>query len=195
MGALESGQEQVDSKAGGMSHRATVTGIIMILLGVLAPIMISYMSYMGTYDLSIQSLLWYYHVGPYGFDFLFFPLLLLFSTFPFLILRMVPVLVIYRYYQGKMTRRRAFIGVAAGDLLFLIEGLFILLVSMAFMSYYLIIPTPFQMLIGFLILWRFPVPEPTKPWDDVEKAKPWWEKESAEVQEPTTDKKEEETPW
>ena len=42
--------------------------------------------------------------------------------------------------------------------------------------YFMVIPLPIQMIVGILILWRSPLPEPVTPWDDVVESKSWWEK-------------------
>ena len=45
----------------------------------------------------------------------------------------------------------------------------------------LMLPLPFQLIFGFLVLWRYPIPEPTTPWkiaSDDSEPKSWWEKSS-----------------
>jgi hypothetical protein len=195
MRALEPGQNQVELQADDMLHLGSISGVVIVLSGVLAPIMISSLGYVGNYDFSIQSLLWYFHIGTFGSDFQFLPFYATFSIFPYLVLRMVPAYVTFRYYQGRTSRRRALFGLMIGDLLFLIEGIPFFLFAISFINSYFILPFPFQMLVGFLILWRFPIPEPTKPWESSEETKPWWEKESDDVPVSSDSKNDEDRLW
>jgi len=189
MGAIESGPSEIVLKTNDMSRFAKITGVTMILLGVLAPILISWSSYPGYYNFSIQSIVWALNLGTYGSSFQIIPFYYIFSTFPMLILRLVPASVIFRYYQGKTTRRRALIGIIVGDILFLAEGLLFLIISFSmFMSPFFLIPFPLQMLVGLFLLWRYPIREPTKPWESSKVTKLWWEKESDEIVESSNDK-------
>jgi hypothetical protein len=180
MGAFESGSNSADMHVKDMSRIANPTGVTIALLGLLAPIMMTWISYPGYVSLSIQASLWFFNLGSFGSGFQFIPLSAIFSMFPLLILRMVPAYVIVRYYHGKTTRKRALIGVMVGDILFLAMGLLIFVSSYMFVGSNLLVPLPFEMLAGFLVLWRFPIPEPTKPWEGSDETKPWWERESSE---------------
>jgi len=48
-----------------------------------------------------------------------------------------------------------------------------------------------MMIIGLLLLWRFPVDEPTVPWEDTEEPKSWWEETTEETTEPADN----DQPW
>jgi hypothetical protein len=196
MGAIEIRPNETSLKTNDTSRFAKITGVIMILLGLLAPILISWSSYSGYYDFSIQSIIWALYLGTYGSGFQFIPFYFIFSAFPMLILRLVPASVIFRYYQGKTTRRRALIGMIVGDILFIAEGLLFFIISFSmFMSYYFLIPFPLQMVIGLFILWRFPIHEPTKPWESSKETKPWWEKESDDLTESSDAKDDKNNLW
>jgi hypothetical protein len=182
MGELASGSNETSLKTNNMPRLAKIAGVIMILLGALAPITISWYSSFGSYDITIQSLFWMLYLGSFGPFFQIIPFYVIFSSFPILILRLVPASMIFRYYQGKTTRRRALIGIMVGDIFFLAEGFLFLVISFSmFMGSYFVIPFPLQMLVGFFILWKFPIREPTKPWESSKETKPWWEKESSEI--------------
>ena len=154
---------------------------IVLILGLFAPIMMSMFNYGWTNDLSIQSMIWMYNSSPYMFSFFGFSLIPPYawaSMFPFLLLRMVPVFQIHRYYNGKTTRKRAFIASFVGDGIFLVLVLPTLIMSIPFSSFYIMLPLPFQMIVAILILWRSPLPTPTTPWESEEKPKSWWDKTS-----------------
>jgi hypothetical protein len=153
--------------------------VVVLLLGVLAPFMMSVFYFRWGNEFVIMSMFWMYNqstalIEPYGFSLI--PLYALFSMLPFMLLRILPVYQIYRYYNGKTTRRRAFIASSAGDGVFLYTGLIPLIFSILFSSSSFTVPLPFQTIVAVLILWRFPIPEPTTPWEPIEKPKSWWEK-------------------
>jgi hypothetical protein len=51
----------------------------------------------------------------------------------------------------------------------------------------LMLPLPFQLIFGLLVLWRYPIPEPTTPWKSEEEPKSWWEKPSDSQKEKPVD--------
>lgn len=195
MGEIRSGQDQVDVRTGELLHFAKIFVAIMILLAILAPVMMTSSGYIGEYDFVMQSFFWYFHVGTFGSGWFFMPFYVAFPTLPYLALRMVPVYMTYRYYREKTTRRRAAIGIIVGDLYFLIMTLPMMILTAMFVGSYLIFPLPVQMLVGFFILWRYPIPEPTKPWEGSEETKPWWEKESGSLRKAPEAKNEEDRLW
>jgi len=180
MGAFESGSNSADLHVKDMSRIANASGVTIALLGLLAPVMMMSANYDGYVDFAIQAILWSFYLVSFGSGFQFISLYAVSTMFPLLILRMVPAYVIVRYYHGKTTRKRALIGVAVGDILFLAEGLLFFVFSYMSMGSFLLVPLPFEMLAGLLVLWRFPIPEPTRPWEGSDETKPWWEKESSE---------------
>jgi len=32
-------------------------------------------------------------------------------------------------------------------------------------------PLPFQIIFGFIVLWKYPIPEPTTPWENISESK------------------------
>ncbi|TFH04106.1 MAG: hypothetical protein E4H14_15450 [Candidatus Thorarchaeota archaeon] len=163
---------------------------IMLLLGLFAPLMMSFYGYgWMTLQFSIQSMFWmYFPDSYYGYTFYGFsimPVEALFSMFPLILLRMVPVSQIYRYYTGKTTRKRAFIASFVGDGLFIIIAIPNLLVSIFFGT--IMLPLPFQLIFSFLLLWKYRIPEPTTPWEGTLEPKSWWEKKSETLQEKPAD--------
>jgi hypothetical protein len=47
----------------------------------------------------------------------------------------------------------------------------------------LIMPLPFQLIFGWIMLWRFPRPEPKTPWESESELKSWWEKKPEDQEE------------
>ena len=188
MGELEEA-ETSESYIPEEKRNSKMIAVIMLLLGLFAPIMIQIFGYgWTTPQVSIQSLFWmyypelYYPSSYYGFTIL--PPIALFSMFPLILLRMVPVSQIYRYYNGKTTRKRAMIASFVGDGLFLIMTIPYLFLS--FMGVFMA-PLPFQLIFGLLVLWRYPIPEPTTPWKSEAGPKLWWETSSDSQQKKPSD--------
>jgi hypothetical protein len=94
---------------------------------------------------------------------------------PFLCFRLVSALQIANYYRGNSTRKRTALILLIGEGPLLLSNTVALLSSLVYPGW-LLIPLPVQMIVGLLILWRFPVPEPTKPWKEQEESGSWWTK-------------------
>jgi hypothetical protein len=181
MGGFEQGLAEDDLQGLDTLRIAKISGVILALSGLLAPVMISWFGYPGDFTFSIQSFLWALYFGTYGSGFQIIPSFAFFSVFPILIMRLVPPSAIVRYYQRKTSRRRALICVMVGDIFFLVEVLLFFVNSLIFMNPYYYFPLPIQMIVGFFILWSFPISEPTKPWESTKETKLWWEKKSGDM--------------
>jgi len=150
----------------------------MLVIALFAPLYGMYQNFGYSWYLSIQSILWAYNSssGMYsGPGFMILPINMIYM-FPLILLRLVPVSQIYRYYQGKTTRRRTIISLFIGDAIVLFFGLTAVLI-MSFGMYLIMIPVAAQIVFGALILWRWPFREPRTPWDSVLEEKQWWEKD------------------
>jgi hypothetical protein len=176
MGDFDSSSEQTDSEDDYSSiSKLAVTALA--LLGFLSPVLYSSYSYGSPMDyfITIQSILWSFSSRPYQHGFSFIPVYLLFSMFPFVILRLAPSAQIRRYYQGKTSRTRTFLIVLVGDIFFLVGGLMMFIMSLFSPYLSLSIPLPFQTIAGWLFLLVRPIREPVIPWEGAEESKPWWE--------------------
>lgn len=158
-----------------MHKKSLIFTAIMLLLGQFAPVLISVFNYSRQPTVIIQGLLWIYQQSPgwYGNGFSIIDSYIMMSMFPFLLLRIAPVLQIYRYYNGKTTRKRAFITAILGDGYTTFSGIFLLFLTIGSDTYH--IPLPFQIIFAFFILLIFRFPEPTAPWKGKEETKSWWE--------------------
>ncbi len=103
--------------------------------------------------------------------------------FPFVILRMVPVVQIHRYYQGKTTRKRTFLIVLVGDIYFIAGSILMLIMTFMFPTYYLVLPLPFQTLAGWLFLIVYRIREPVSPWESVDETNQWWDEKKESMPE------------
>jgi hypothetical protein len=195
MGGFELGSTEDNLQGPDTLRIAKISGVILAISGLLAPVIASWNGYLGNFTFSIQSLLWSLYLGTYGSGFLIDPVFAFFSLFPILILRLVPVSAIVRYYQRKTTRRRAIIGIIVGDIFFLAESVLFFVNLFIFMVPIYYFPLPIQMLVGFFILWKISIPEPTKPWDSANETKPWWEKKSGYMTESSDTKDDENKLW
>lgn len=128
----------------------------------------------------LQSLIWGFISAPpdipysshfYRFEIL--PLEVIIQLFPLVLLRLVPVSQIYRYYQGKTTRRRALIASIFGDGTYMFYPLFMLIFTYAsgLILVTIPIPIPCQFLFCVIVLWRYPIPKPTTPWENISESK------------------------
>jgi len=160
-------------------------GAIVLLLGLFAPFLLMVSSYGFDSQIVFQSLIWSLFsepsVFPYSsrsYRFEILPLEVIIQVFPLVLLRLVPVSQIYRYYQGKTTRGRALIASIFGDGIYMFYFLFMLTFTYAsgFILVMIPIPIPCQFLFCIIILWRYPIPKPATPWDGTEKRKSWSEK-------------------
>ena len=184
MGDFESGSQETISQDD-YSQISKIAMALLALLGLFSPVLYSSWGYTGDYQAYIQSILWSYSIGTYSSGFSFMPFYALFSMFPFIILRLVPVAQIHRYYVGKTSRKRALLCTIIGDFYFLFMGSFIFIFYLLIPSPYasLSIPLPFQMLVGLAILLKYPIREPVTPWDDTLAGKPWWEEKDEDYSE------------
>ena len=161
--------------------KSRLKAMILLILGLFAPVIMMVNTWGMFPEVNIQSMFWMFNQSPYMpsfFGFSLIPFYAMTSMFPFLLLRMATVSQIYRYYNGKTTRKRALIAACIGDGIFLIVALPSLIISFMFGNFnYFMIPLPFQMIVGLMILWRSPLPIPTTPWESVSEPKSWWEKE------------------
>lgn len=132
---------------------------------------------MGVYDLTIQSLFWSIHINLYRSNWEFFPLYASYLFLPYVVLRIAPAYMLYRYYHEKATRKNAVLGVIIGDFVFLIGSIPYDVLAFVLALPIPIFPSPFQMLFGLLILWRYPIPEAIRIWD----TKFWWENEPIDL--------------
>ena len=154
--------------------------LIVLILGLLSPIMIVTV-FLGFFPSPVvMSLFWIYNPDSYLPSFFGFSLIhpnTLVSVLPFFLLRMVPVFTMYLYYNEKTTRRVALMAALVGDIISVVNGILSLpgSISSGWMHY--TIPLPFQMIVGLLILWRFPLPVPDTPFKKEKKSQLWWEED------------------
>lgn len=192
MGASDTA-EKVESQNSRDERKPVKIAVIMLFFGLFAPLFIIYQQSGFSWYLSFQSFMWTFTLSSsmYGPEFMVLPPFVLLVMFPIVILRLVPVSQIYRYYQGKTTRRRTLIALFIGDGFFLFYALipFIMLPMWMFM---VAIPIPAQIIFGALMLWRSPFQEPRTPWDSVLEEKSWWEKDETP---PQTNVKDEDELW
>ena len=163
----------------------------MTVLAFFAPVASAgYASGLG-YSVNISAVLWSFTIDPYYFGFQFFNPVNLFMMVPFLLFRVASVYQLTRYYQGKTTKGRARIAAFIGDAPFLVVYIFVFIVVGFYGGVGLNLPLPIMMIVGLLLLWRFPVADVTVPWEGTEEPKSWWEEKPEETTEPPAD----DQPW
>ncbi len=159
------------------SRNPLLLGTLMAILAFLAPytLIISNREYGTIY--SFSALIWHgtrISTGMFRWE-NFWDFFL-----PFLCLRLVSALGIANYYRGNSTRKRATLITLIGDGIYLPGSIVALITSLQFPDY-LVIPLPVQMIVGLFILWRLPIPEPTRPWAEQKESGSWWNRSSKDI--------------
>lgn len=156
------------SESSNLTKKSQVFATIMLLIGLLSPVLISVYHYTMLPEVFIQGMFWSYRQGSDWFDngFSIYSPYLMIANFPFFLFRMLPVSQIYRYYSGKTTRTRVLIASIIGDGYFLFSATIISLLALGYDTFHL--PLIFQIIFSILVLWLFPIPEPTTPWKSEE---------------------------
>ena len=165
-----------------LTLKSRLFATIMLLIGLLSPVLISVYHYTMLPEVFVQGMFWSYRQGSDWFDngFLIYPSDLILAYFPLFLLRILPVFQLYRYYSGKTTRTRVLIASIIGDGYFIFSGTIISLLALGYDTFHL--PLIFLTIISILILWIFPIPDPTTPWKSEENSESWWDKSSASPQ-------------
>jgi hypothetical protein len=180
MGAFERQTDLRNNNTIG-SNRTQIVAVLMALIALFAPVATSGYSYGYSFYLMIIAMTWSIYIdglNPIGFDFL--PPYALLGMIPFLLFRAGSLYQITRYYQGKTTKGRARIAAFIGDAPFLIVYSFLIISGGFYGGIGLNFPLPIMMVVGLILLWRFPVHEATVPWEGMSDPVPWWEKEKPE---------------
>jgi len=170
--------------------RVSVITLLMTILALLAPVALSGYIYHWDYYVNISAILWSFYMSAYsiGFQFLY-PLNMM--MLPFLMFRIASTYQLARYYQGKTTKGRARLAVVLSDGPILFVYIIFLITAGISGGLGLNYPLPTMMIVGLLLLWRFPVRAPTVPWEGSEEPKSWWEEKPEEkIESPADDQ-----PW
>lgn len=162
------------------TNRVSIIAIMMAALAFIAPVAVSDN---GFFYLVISAVLWSIYIDGYNIRFEFHNSFTLIIMIPFLMFRVASTYLIVRYYQRKTTKGRAIIGAILGDAPFLFIYSFLLIVMGIHGGWGLNLPVPIMMIVGFLLLWRFPVEEVTVPWESPEEPTPWWEEQLLDTKE------------
>jgi len=178
MGTVED-ESVTESQIPDHKKKSVLFAVIMLILGLFAPILIdAWNTNSSSPDVFIQGIFWMYRFksSQYiaaGF-YIIFDSSSLIVMFPFFMLRMIPAVQIYRYYNRETTRIRVFIASIVGDGLILFMGLMMAFSSLVSHSDTFHMPLPLQIIFSLFALLIFRVPKPTDPWKS---SKSWWEKE------------------
>lgn len=173
------------------TSRVSIIAILMTVLAFLAPVAIAGYDWGFDYYININAILWGIYMDGYSIRFEFLNPFTLMMMIPFSLFRIASVYLFTRYYQGKTTKGRAWIAAVSGDAPFLfVYGIWFITAGISGglgFNY----PAPIMMIVGFLLLWKFPAYEATVPWEGADSSTPWWEESSEEKTEPTADNQ----PW
>jgi drug/metabolite transporter superfamily protein YnfA len=163
------------------SNRTQIVAGLMALIALFAPVATSGYNYGYSFYLMITAMTWSISIdglNPIRFDFI--PPYALLGMIPFLLFRAGSLYQIIRYYQGKTTKGWARIAAFISDAPFLIVYSFLIIFGGFYGGIQLNFPLPIMMVVGLILLWRFPVHEATVPWEGMSDPVPWWVEEKPE---------------
>jgi hypothetical protein len=166
------------------TNRVSIIAIMMAALTFFAPVAVSGV---GFFYLVISAVLWSIYLNGYNIRFEFHNSFTLIIMIPFAMFRVASTYLIVRYYQRKTTKGRAIIAAVLGDAPFLFIYSFLFIMMSIYGGLGLNFPVPIMMIVGFLLLWRFPVEEVTVPWESPEEPTPWWGKKPPDTKESPDD--------
>jgi len=172
-------------------NRAPTVAILMALIAFLAPVAVAGYNYGYGFFVNITAMLWSVYWDGYNISFQFLNMFTLMSMIPFLMFRVAFVYQITRYYQGKTTRGRTTIAAVLSEAPILAMYVLFVIAAGMYSGLGLNFPSPIMMLVGLLLLLRFPVPEATVPWESAIEPTPWWEESPEEKTDSTADNQ----PW
>jgi len=172
-------------------NRAPPVAVLMVLIAFLAPVAISGYNYGYSFFVNISAILWSVYWDGYNISFQFLNMFVVMSLIPFLMFRLAFVYQITRYYQGKTTRGRTTIAAVLSEAPLLVIYAIFMITSGIYGGLGLNFPSPIMMIVGFLLLWRFPLPQVTVPWEGIDEPTPWWEESPEEKTDSTADNQ----PW
>jgi hypothetical protein len=169
----------------------SIISLLMTFLAFFAPVGSAGYSYGNSYFVNISAILWSVYLDEWGFRFSFINPFTAMMMVPFVLFRVGSVFQLSRYFQGKTTKGRARIGAILADAPFLfVYGIWLFTMGIT-SGIGLNLPLPIMMIVGFLLLWKFPAFEPTVPWEGSDEFKPWWEEDTEEKAESTAENQ----PW
>ena len=156
-----------------------VVGIVMALVALLAPIAFGFSSYDGQH-LSVFAVLWAFSSSPYLTHLEIMNIFSLITMMPFGFLRLAYAYQMFRFYNGRTTKKRTLTLGIVSELPFVM--LFVLYFIMWFLYPYgpmgLAGPTLILLIAGILIIRLKPPPKPPEMWEGMPEEKPWWAEES-----------------
>ncbi|MHA2603023.1 MAG: hypothetical protein AM324_012950 [Candidatus Thorarchaeota archaeon SMTZ1-83] len=101
------------------------------------------------------------------------------GTVPFTVWRAALVYQMYRYYQGRSTRRTTFLLAVVAEMIMVTADLVIYyLIFPGYWGPLLTIPTPLMLVGASVFLWMTPYPVPKTPFDDQTEPEKWWEQDT-----------------
>ena len=177
MGDFESNSE-IKHTTNDDKYRLQIIIILMALIAFLAPFAVNGYSAGYSFYLNITAMLWSFSIGEYSYGFQFITIYASLAMIPFLMFRLAFVWQIARYYQGKTTRRRTAFMATLSEAPILAIYVLMFFTFTIYGGWGLNFPLPLMMIVGLIILWRFPVSEATVPWEGVSEPIPWWEEQS-----------------
>jgi len=187
MGEFET-KTHTNESNGARTRNVSVIALVMTALAFLAPVgSAGYGSFV-----SVSAILWSVSIDAWsGIRFAFLDPFTLMMLTPFLLFRIVSVYIVARYYQAKTTKGRGRLGAFLADAPILFIYLIYLFTVGFIGTIGLNLPLPIMTIFGLLMIWKFPVSEPTVPWEGPDDFRPWWEEKPKEEPEPAA----EDQPW
>ncbi len=159
----------------------------MTLIALFAPAAMAGERYVNSFYLYITAMTWQVHADPYGSTIQILEPYLLLTMSPFLLFRVGFLYQISKYYRGKTTRGKTAIAAVLSEAPFFVFFLVWAITNAIYSGIGLNSPIPIMMVVGLLLLWKFPMPTVKVPWEGTNEPTPWWEEESEDNTGPVAD--------
>ncbi|MFW9794037.1 MAG: hypothetical protein ACFFEE_07040 [Candidatus Thorarchaeota archaeon] len=162
----------------------TAITAIMLILAIFGPMAVNIYPNLGpTWIIYLAGMSWQiigYGIGNVMFSSIFFLIIL-----PFTFFRMVYVYLIYRYFLGLTTRKRAVITGILGEIQFPLFGLSFIPLGLLdpMIAVVFSIPVPTLLIAGLLLMQYIEVPQPIDGWKELDESQDWWDEEMKSVSE------------
>jgi hypothetical protein len=157
-----------------------MAGILSVVM-LVSPIFVVLQAQMGHLLLVVYAPTWMFSPSPY-MPFYISPFLLL-TNFPLYGFKIVFVYFIYKCYSADKTKKTTIrVGILSEItpvLIFMLPYLIIMLISPYPASPPFVIPIPILFILGYVILKKWPPPEPAT-WIESDTEQMWWDREESE---------------
>ncbi|MGY5865369.1 MAG: hypothetical protein RTV41_12260 [Candidatus Thorarchaeota archaeon] len=162
----------------GMLLTPTAITTVMIILAILGPLSINLYPFGGPAGLFyLTGMSW--QISGLGFGSVMFSVFFFLVVFPFTFFRLVYVYMIYKYFRGQTTKKRAVLAGILGEVQLPLIGLAIIPIGLVdpMIAVIITIPVPILLIVGLVLIQLVQIPQPIDGWKELDGTQDWWNKE------------------